>query len=218
MNGQSADKNFAYIIGTYMSDGCISLNHGKWRFALEVMDEDFATRFYNALIESGYKAKRYKIENERYKQGYSFFVTCVNQELCEKLRTDTKIKTIIPSYIFKWDKSLQKEFIAAMMDGEGYICKRTKIMTNGLPSYMLGIKMDIVVLEQLKRLMQSAGLLIGKTTISKCFVNVQTATILINLRSWISENFYFHITRKQDKVEEYIRNINLNDYTPNIER
>ena len=218
MNGQSADKNFAYILGTYMSDGCISKNYKRWRFVLEVMDEDFATKFYDCLIESGYQARRYKIDNPRYRQGYSFHVTCVNQELCERLRNDTNNKIKIPDYVYKWNIDVKKEFIAAMMDGEGYICKRGKIMSNGLPTYMLGIKMDMVVLEQLKKLMQSIGLVIGKTTISKYFVNIQTATILINLRSWINEGFYFYIKRKQDKVEEYIRNINLNDYTPNIER
>lgn len=218
MDGQSADKNFAYILGTYMSDGCISLNHGKWRFALEVMDEDFADRFAEALSNLGHKIHRYKIENKRYKQGFSFFVTCVNQQLCQQMIDDTKNKTTIPTYVKSWCVELKKEFISAMMDGEGYICKRTKIMKNNLPTYMLGIKMEENVLEELKRIMQSIGLQIGKTTRTKTTVNVQTATILINLRSWIDVKCYFYIKRKQNKVEEYIRNINLNDYTPNIER
>jgi hypothetical protein len=217
--GNYAGKNFAYILGTYMSDACITKEYGWLVLRLEVMDEDYADAFYNALIQYGAtNVKKYKIINKRYSQGYSFFVVTRDRVLIGKLVTDTNSKTKIPEYVYLWDKECKMSFISAMMDGEGYVSKRKKIMRNGLPSYQLGIKMDFELLKQFVKLIQSIGLRVGKYTITKPkhIVNIQTASVSINLISWVESGCYFNITRKQNRINDYISNINLNDYTPGI--
>lgn len=217
MNRQSAGKSFAYILGTYLSDGCITNERNHLVFRLEVMDEDFVNRLEEALRDYGAShIKTYKIENRRYKQGFSFFVVSRDQELINRLLSDTHLKTVIPSYVKSWNKELKLEFISAMMDGEGYVGKRTKPLANGLPTYGIGIKMEHNLLVQLKPIMQSVGIQTGKFVMSKNIVNVQTSTLNIRMWSWINSGAKFYIKRKQNRVEEYIRNTNPNDYTLGI--
>jgi DNA-binding transcriptional regulator WhiA len=213
-NGQSAGKSFAYILGTYLSDGCVTKEYGKNVFRLEVMDEDYAIAFFNALKRYGVNhLKSYKIKNERYKRGYSFFVVTRDNDLCERLLLETNRKSIIPSYVFKWDKHIKREFIAGMMDGEGYASKRKKPLRNGSQNYQLGIGMEYKLLEQFKRILQSVGVSVGKFTFAKKVVNKQVASISLNIKSWHEAGCYFYIQRHQSRINEYIRNTNLNDYT-----
>ena len=221
INGQSAGKNFAYILGVYIGDGCITKAQTRktYTFKLEVMDEDFAMKTYEMLIELGCKANFYKIENKRYRQGFSYHVTTVDKELIEILREDTKCKKEIPPYVSKWNTENKLAFIAGVMDSEGFVSKRPKIMRNGLPSYMLGIKMDYNMLSQIQPVFQSVGIKTGKytMTILRDGQRVQTANLSLNIMSWIKSNAHFNIQRKEDKIQDYLRNINLNDYTPNVQ-
>lgn len=220
-NGQSAGKNFAYILGVYIGDGCITKprTRNTYTFKLEVMDEDFAIKTKDTLIELECKTNFHKIENKRYKQGFSYHVTTVNKELIETLKNDTKDKTEVPPYVKGWSKENKLAFIAGIMDSEGFVSKRTKIMKNGLPSYMLGIKMDYNMLSQINPIFQSVGIKTGKYTMSilRDGQRVQTANLSLNIMSWISSNAHFNIKRKEDKIQDYLRNINLNDYTPNVQ-
>lgn len=222
MNGQSAGKNFAYILGVYIGDGCITKpkSHPEYPyvFRLEVMDEDFAIAAKDALVSLGCKTNFRKSVQERYKQGYSFIVETRDKELTQALQFDTRYKTIIPQYVYKWDKGMKLAFIAGLMDSEGYVSKRTKPLRSGLANYAMGIKMDYEILKQFKPIMQSVGIITGKFSVTKpkWITNVQTATLCIRIKSWIDSGAYLHISRKTNRIEEYKRNINLNDYTPSV--
>ena len=210
MNRQSAGKSFAYILGTYLSDACITHERNSLVLRLEVMDKDFADHFEQSLIEYGAThVKTYKIANPRYKQGFSFFVISRDQVLIDRLLSDTHKKTLVPSYVKHWDKEDKLEFISAIMDGEGYVGKRSKPLANGKNTYGIGIKMEHVLLTQIKPIMQSVGIKTGKFVMTKNIVNVQTSTLNIRMASWISSGAKFYIERKQNRVNEYIRN----DYT-----
>ena len=223
INGQSAGKNFAYILGVYLGDGCITRPKNKptfsYVFRLEVFDEDFAIATKKALDELGTVAYLRKSFQTRYKQGYSFVVETRDKELTETLQKDTRYKTIIPSYVYNWEKEDKLAFISGLMDSEGFISKRTKLLTNGLPSFMMGIKMDYNILKQFKPLLQSVGIKTGKFTMTKpkWVTNIQTANLTINLLSWVESGGYFNIERKNSRVNQYISNINLNDYMPNMQ-
>lgn len=214
MNRQSAGKSFAYILGTYLSDGCITHERKHLVFRLEVMDEDFAKQFEKSLKDYGVThIKTYKIENPRYKQGFSFFVVSRDQDLIKILLTDTVNKTKVPSYVKNWSKAEKLEFISAIMDGEGYVGKRSKPLANGKNTYGIGIKMEHNLLLQIKPIMQSVGIQTGKFVMTKNIINVQTSTLNIRMWSWIKSGAKFYIQRKQNRIYEYIRNTNPNDYT-----
>lgn len=221
MNGQSAGKDFAYVMGVYLGDGCITKakTRKNYTFKLEVMDEDFAKKFYDTLIKMGCNTHFNKIYNDRYKQGYSFHVTTMDKDLIATLQVDTSYKKRIPKYVKSWPRDNKIAFIEGIMDSEGFISKRKKNMANGLPSYMLGIKMDYELLSQLNPIFQSVGLKTGKYTMTKLRdgQRVQTANLSINLRSWIESGVHFNIQRKENKVKDYIHNVNLNDYMPNVQ-
>lgn len=214
MNRQSAGKSFAYILGTYLSDACITHERNSLVLRLEVMDKDFADHFEQSLVEYGAThVKTYKIENPRYKQGFSFFVISRDQVLIDRLLSDTHKKTLVPSYVKHWSKQDKLEFISAVMDGEGYVGKRSKPLANGKNTYGIGIKMEHALLTQIKPIMQSVGIKTGKFIMTKNIVNIQTSTLNIRMASWISSGAKFYIERKQNRVNEYIRNTNPNDYT-----
>lgn len=223
INGQSAGKNFAYVLGVYLGDGCITKPKAhpsyNYVFRLEVMDEDFALATKKALESLGCKTNYRDSIQERYRQGKSFVVETRNTELTKTLREDTKCKEIIPDYVFKWGNDNKLAFISGLMDSEGFVSKRTKLLSNGLPSFMLGIKMDFNILKQFKPILQSVGIKPGKYTLTKpkWITNIQTANLTLNLQSWINSGAYFNIQRKNEKVEQYKSNINLNDYMPNIQ-
>lgn len=223
MNGQSAGKNFAYILGVYIGDGCITKpkTHPEYPyvFRLEVIDEDFAVATKEALEALGCKTNFRKSYRERYKQGYTFVTETRNKELTKTLKEDTNNKTVIPEYVYSWDKENKLAFIAGLMDSEGFVAKRTKLLANGQQNYRMGIKMDYNILKQFKPIMQSVGIVTGKFTITKpkWITNVQTASLSIKMPSWINSGAYLNIHRKSDRIEEYKRNINLNDYTPSVQ-
>lgn len=220
MNGQSAGKSFAYILGVYIGDGCITKPKNRpnysYTFRLDVIDKDFADKFTEELNALGCKSlpREWK-RNEK----PCYIVETRDKDLTKVLLEDTQHKKIIPDYVKKWDKENKLSFISGIMDSEGFISKRKKIMTNGLPSFQMGIKMDYKMLKQIKPIMQSVGIKVGKYTMSpqKWCTNVQTANLSINIKSWVSANAHFNIKRKEDKVRQYINNTNLNDYMPNVE-
>lgn len=220
MNGQSAGKSFAYILGVYIGDGCITKPKQRpnysYTFRLDVIDEDFANKFNEELVKLGCKTSFRQYERN---SKPCYIVETRNKDLVETLITDTGHKKIIPEYVKNWDTENKLQFISGIMDSEGFICKRKKIMKNGLPSFQLGIKMDYELLKQIKPIMQSVGIKVGKytMTLKKWCTNVQTAALSINLKSWVSSNAHFNIKRKEDKVKQYISNTNLNDYMPNVE-
>lgn len=220
MNGQSAGKSFAYVLGVYIGDGCITKpkKHPNYSyvFRLDVIDKDFADKFAEELKNLGCKVL--PREWERYGKP-CYIVETRDKDLTDVLLKDTDHKKIVPDYVMKWSKDERLAFISGIMDSEGFISKRKKIMKNGLPSFQMGIKMDYEMLKQIKPIMQSVGIRVGKYTMSpsKWCTNVQTANLSINLKSWASSNAHFNIKRKEDKVKEYINNTNLNDYMPSME-
>lgn len=210
IDGQSADKDYAYVLGVYIGDGCISKpknTKNKWSLQLEVIDKDFAEEFATCLERLGSKVLRY-FDYEYPSRPHSFFhrVVCRNHDLIKTFLRDTDNKKKIPEYVYKWSRENQMKFIEGIMDSEGYISKRTQIMTNGLPSFMMGIKMDYEILKQIRPIFQHLNIRTGKYTMGKCYANVQTANLSINLWSWTQSGVHFNIKRKEDRVKAYVDN------------
>lgn len=210
IDGQSADKDYAYVLGVYIGDGCISKpknTKNKWSLQLEVIDKDFAEKFADCLEKLGGKVLRYYDYSYPSKPERLFHrVVCRNHDIIKTFLRDTNNKTKIPEYVYKWNRENQIKFIEGIMDSEGFISQRTKIMENGLPSFMMGIKMDFEILKQIRPIFQHLNIKTGKYTMSKCYVNVQTANLSINIMSWINSGAHFNIKRKEDRVKAYVVN------------
>ena len=217
-NGQSAGKEFAYLLGVYLGDGCI-LQDKRWvnigyKFQLVCIDYDFIEKVQqsiNILLEKLPNIKTVNMTTkgkENRKQQYKMVISNI---FWKTFVDDTCNKKIIPEYVWNWDKELIKQFIIGIMDSEGY-CAKCKKYTGTIYSYQLGIGMAESYTWDIWRLFQKIGtettqpqLMLQKVKMRKdgtphkdCF------RWQIKIPSFDSSGLYFNIKRKQERVEEYL--------------
>lgn len=213
MNGQSAGKSFAYILGVYLGDGCVTHQTNRLTkvFKMNTIDYDFATTVQNNISELGYKCSINKYFNIKYTQGFIYHLGAYScKDLCNQLVEDTKSKTIIPKYVFEWNIELKKHFIAGLMDSDGFMSHN-----RNRNSYIMGYKKTSAWVPDFYRLITSIGILCSG--IRKDYYNKNDKTKFawlfnIKIKSWIKNNMFFNISRKNDRVDMYAKTI-LNDYT-----
>jgi intein-encoded DNA endonuclease-like protein len=211
MNRQSAGKSFAYILGVYLGDGCITnqSNRDTLVFKMNTIDYDFAVAVESALIELGYNPSIKKHENVKYTQGFIYHIasyTCHDLGLI--LREDTNNKTIIPEYVFNWPIENIKNFITGLMDSDGFV-SHSKTQNK----FCMGFKKTSQWVPEFHRLLNSIGIM--TTGIRKDFYTKSkdrwAYLFNIKLKSWIKNKMIFNIARKNDRVNAYAKTI-LNDY------
>lgn len=200
-NGQSADKSFAYILGVFLGDGCVYSAQGHPRFNLKVADKDFAEATKEALSNlTNYKLKIHFCPQETRQDIYD--LVCGDPWVCMKLVEDTEFKTQIPQYVHKWSKELKKEFIAGLMDSEGFVQESPRL---NYPVYLMGFKSCDVWIQDFIRVLESVGVKIGKVSQErprKAHFKIPTR-FAIKMRSWYDSGCYFKIKRKQDRVTRW---------------
>lgn len=211
MIGQDAGKNFAYILGVYLGDGCISIRRVEGekerpQFRLNTIDEDFS----NATKAALQTMTAYKVTQFCYpvsKSSKPNWAICLNDTpLCDRLVSDTASKKKIPEYVFGWPKDLKLQFIAGLMDSEGFVAANNN--ASGRRYYMGYKSCDIWVPDFIK-ILQSVGILIGKIGIEKPrFSGYKTPTrFTIKMQSWIDSGARFNIVRKQKRVDEWAETV-----------
>lgn len=210
--GQSAGKSFAYILGVYLGDGCVTRNMnyncGKVpkrfsTFRLNTIDEDFALAVKSAIediSDSPVNICKHDVSKSS-KPNHS--LRCGDESLCNTLVIHTHGKAFIPPYVFDGDKDNKLAFIAGLMDSEGFVTynKRTG------SSYYMGFKCCESWVRDFARLLESVGIMVGK--ISDCPPykdGYRTPTRFhIKLASWVRSGARFRIQRKQARVDEWQR-------------
>lgn len=204
MIGESAGKSFAYILGVYLGDGCVYLNRGRSIFVLSTIDTDFAEMAKAALRD----ISTYSVWSASYRDKRSpnkfYRVQVGDKSLCEKLKSDTHNKTIIPDYVFNlFDRGEKLAFISGVMDSEGFVAANKSNPTNR--KYYMGYKSCDVWVPSFIRLLESVGLKIGKVSQEiplKPGYKVPTR-FHIKMQSWVDSGCYFNIARKQRRVEAW---------------
>lgn len=203
--GQSAGKDFAYILGVYLGDGCVTKQQGYFVFRLNTIDLDFAEATKTALS----KLTNYKISIYTHPVSKStkpnHALRCGDQQLAQNLQQITNNKQRIPSCIFLFDKEIQKQFIIGLMDSEGFVAN-----TNN--RYYMGFKSCDIWVPTFIRLLEVVGIQIGKVSQEKPYKDwYKTPTrFAIKMRSWVLQEMYFNISRKQSRVNAWAK-VNLND-------
>lgn len=207
MIGQEAGKSFAYILGVYLGDGCVT----TWRaagksdrliFRLNTIDEDFAQATKTALAQ----LTDYTVTLSRHAVSKSskpnWALALGDRVLCERLVTDTEKKRIIPSYVSEWPREQKLAFIAGLMDSEGFVAANSN--HTGRRFYM-GFKSCDPWVSDFARILQSVGIEIGKIGIEKPLKDgYKTPTrFAIKMQSWIDSGARFNIARKQRRVDEW---------------
>lgn len=201
---QSAGKDFAYILGVYLGDGCVTYTGyvGCLSFRLNTIDRDFAEAAASAL--TALTGRTVNVRRYEEKRGKDFYAICLgDQPLCEGLTADTDNKAKIPDYVSGWSKEEKLAFIAGLMDSEGFVGANKSNPTNR--RYYMGFKCCSVWVPDFARLLETIGLRIGKISVCPPYREGYKVPIRfhIKMQSWIDAGCYFNIERKNARVREW---------------
>lgn len=217
MIGQSAGKTFAYLLGVYLGDGCVttsgevapSTGRASLVFRLNTIDRDFADATADALL--ALTGKRPNIRQHPVKKGSdNHAITHACRELCEQLVADTQNKTTIPDYVFGWDDSLKREFVAGLMDSEGFVSM------NQHGSAYMGFKSCDSWVPDFVRILQSVGVQIGKIGVEQPRKPGYKTPMrfTVKMRSWVDSGCRFNIQRKQRRVDVWAEKVSSETNMP----
>ena len=201
--GQSAGKSYAYLLGVYLGDGCVTTHQGRLVFRLNTIDEDFALATKAALeIVSTRKVGLCKHSVEK-SNNANYAIRCGDEDLCKRLRKETGNKSFLPSwYLNDWSDEMRKAFIVGLMDSEGFVAEG-KYKTGR--SHYMGFKSCDVWVPHFIEMLQSEGLKIGKVQTERPYKpGYKPATrFSISMQSWVDSGMRFNIKRKQDRVDRW---------------
>lgn len=214
--GQSAGKTWAYLLGVFLGDGCVTTNSGRPIFRLNTIDADFAEATKDAL--SSFTNRKVTVCTHAVSKSSkpNVSLACLDPAICEALTTETAFKAKLPEWIFTADKETRLAFIAGLMDSEGYV-----IVKQGRGQAHMGFKSTDLWFADFLKLIQSVGIVHGKIGVEQPRKpGYRTPRrVTIKMRSWIDAGGYFRIARKQERVERWAKMPylhvprNLRDYT-----
>lgn len=229
-NGQSDGKSFAYLIGVYLGDGCVTTINGKDRFRLNTIDKDFADATASAIetltgksyaVCGPYMDKRFSKSRPQYQ------IACYDASLCARLKAETNGKLMMPAWIFDAEHDVRLAFIAGLFDSEGFVSYNPQNWTNR--RFFMGFKSCDVWVPEFVKLLESTGIRIGKlmTEEPRKAHYKRPWSFRVKMQSWIDAGAYFNCSRKQSRVEEWsslpayaMRDAKAipNEHTPGSER
>ena len=201
---KSAGKSFAYVLGVYLGDGCVTVREGRPVFRLNTIDGDFASTVKSALEELSKYSVTVNKHSVKKSDKPNYSLNHGDVALCDKLKTDTCNKTTIPDYVltlFNRDEKLA--FISGLMDSEGFVAEDKTNPTNR--RYYMGYKSCDVWVPDFIRLLESVGVRIGKVSQEEPLrpgYKIPTR-FHIKMQSWVDAGCYFNIHRKQSRVDTW---------------
>lgn len=202
--GKSAGKSYAYILGVYLGDGCITKSSDGYDvFRLNTIDLDFAHAVRDALSVLCSNAIGINTHAVKKSKKPNHALNCMARELCRKLREETANKQLIPKWVHKAQKEEKLAFIAGLMDSEGFVAANKSNPTNR--RYYMGYKSCDPWVPEFVKILQSVGIRVGKVSQERPLkegYKVPTR-FSIKMQSWIDAGGYFNIRRKQGRVEEW---------------
>ncbi len=207
--GQSAGKDYAYLLGVYLGDGCVtrdkSTNSGpgvKYYpvFRLNAIDEDFVAATEAALQKFTDRPINICKHSVKASKKPNFSLRCGDPEICENLVSVTDAKKVIPDFVHNWPLDCRKAFIVGLMDSEGFVAANSN-PTNR--RFYMGYKSCDPWVPEFVKIMQSVGIRIGKIGVEKPRKEGYKTPVrfAIKMQSWIDAGMSFNIRRKQDRVE-----------------
>ncbi len=204
-------KKLAYLFGVYLGGGSCSFYTRHYVFSIVSADNDVierTMRIVNQLLQ-----KSYSITIIKPNKSQLFRFRAWNKNLFLMLKGETNSKSKLPSFLETSDKSTISEFVAGLMDTDGYISKgKSKL---GFQKYSLGFTNSGKWLDEFIVLLKYLGVKTGKKTLKRKYRSVNEKDcyqININLRSFIQAGCYFNCRRKQRILDTYILNVRYQLY------
>jgi DNA-binding transcriptional regulator WhiA len=219
------NKNLAYLIGVFLGDGSISNGTGGKTFSLQVIDKDFAENTVECLRKLSSNSVRIVEMNRRTVANKIVYAVYLSDVIfCNKLLEITNQRKNLPINFNSWEKEMQLELIAGLLDSEGYVSMtRFHIYNNRKVFDMkIGIGAIDIWIYELYQFLKEKGIKIGMITRENLKSGKVFAKFIFNKKSFIENGFYFKIFRKQQRIENYkilfpgsttIRGIPKTEYT-----
>lgn len=215
---QSFNKELAYLLGVYLTDGHIS-NENK--FSLQVIDKDYAENTLKCIkkIKPNCEANIYTRENSKgaWNVHQQFCINAGFTEWKSFFEETTSYKKHIPVQIWKSPLIIQKYFIAGIMDGDGYITYKKHV--KGRVQVTIGVgKTEGTWIHDFRELFSKLGVRVNKLVRDDSGkYNIPFITFTVNVSDFVEKGLFFTIKRKQDRVEMLKKVQRLNTANPEVE-
>lgn len=219
ISSQSLNKEIAYVLGVYLTDGSISSNGWSGKsFQLKAIDKDFVEftlKCIKKLIPTCtanvylYKArKRYWPDGRVSRCQVQYCINIGFNKFGSFFETQTGKKHHIPVCIWDADLSLKKWFIAGLMDGDGYISLHTRPNKSIQTTIGMGGVEEGWIWE-FQKLLHEIGVATNKPY-NKPYIDTRVGrkpfvSFTINLEHFISRGLFFKMKRKQDRLIKLIQ-------------
>jgi intein/homing endonuclease len=202
------NKYLAYLTGVYLSDGsCFKQNRG-YVFKLSSIDMsyiDYTNKCLNNLINK--TGSIYENKPTGYGKKNMFTIRIYEKELFEYLTIQTEEKTKIPTWILNVKESIKKEFIAGMVDGDGWVVFNVSGTGRGL-NWQIGLSGSEIMMKNISRMCNKMKLKSWGPTKIKTSKN--TYRLFFDVLDFIKFKIKLRITRKDNRIK-FIKKI-LRDY------
>ncbi len=214
------DISLAYLLGMYLTDGCLSINgySGSLCLKLQAIDEEFvedSMAAYGNVCGKIYASTRLvKMREGNRHQPFTIGLVC--NDLNWWIANETDWKKKFPKSIFDAPMESKLSFIAGMLDGDGWIREGKQPRCNVL-RYSIGFCSASVWIYEFQNLLRSVGikstgpykriLPSGKDFYDMC----------IDKKTFIENGGYFRIRRKQERLVRYaVSRLGLNPQRLNV--
>lgn len=208
--GQSAAKSYAYLLGVFLGDGCVST---QGTYSQPTIDKDFADtveRAFRVLTDKTVTISYSERPRKDRKCSPEWRIYCGDKELAKRFVDDTKAKQVIPEYVFGWDNELKKQFVIGLMDSEGFVGANHSDAAragwnNTNRDFYMGYKSCDVWVPEFIKVLESVGIRLGKVSQEKPIKpwHKIPTRFTIKMQSWIDSGCRFNIARKQNRVDEW---------------
>lgn len=200
MIGKSAGKTWEYLVGVYLGDGCVTYSKARRPvFRLNTIDLDFAEATKEALQDHTRHAVGIWTHPVSKSSKPNNALQCYDPVLCKKFVDETSNKQRLPDWVWTTDQNGKLAFIAGLMDSEGFVTQNSHGAT-----YM-GFKSTDIWFDDFIRVLNTAGIEIGKIGVEVPLKpHYRTPKrFTIKMASWVKSGAYFHIARKQARVDKW---------------
>lgn len=200
INGQSAGKDYAYLLGTYFGDASIVKRTDTcYTYTIEAIDRDFVERVADEI--KNFTGKRPNIFERGRKTSLGktmYALTISKKETFRPFYVDTGKCNFIPEYVYDWPEENKIAFIEGVLDSDGWVSARKN--PAGITQFQMGYGASFSWVCDIKRIMESLGIDCCKIREYKMKSGKTMYTFTINMRSFVESKVKFTSTRKNSKV------------------
>jgi len=193
-------KDFSYLIGSLLGDGCLYVGKNSYQFSITSEDYDFCEKCQIIVNNLFCKKGRIKTVLRGNKISYYQLVIC-SKDIVYFLKEITKDKTIIPYFIYKND-NFKKSFVQGIMDSDGWITKVNA--SDGYIRYRVGFKNISNWTNKFKDILEALDIKTGKMRkVSNIRSPKKAFSFTINTFDYC-DKIDFRINRKRKISKEYL--------------